>query len=73
MKFAAGLTLTGIVGFIITEALKLLVPTLAVWIMALLVLAVKVVLVGLTIMVAVVVLGIGIFLYKRANKVEVEA
>ena len=73
MKFAAGLTLTGIIGFIITEALKLLVPTVTVWVMGLLAFALKVLLIGFALVAAAAVIGLGFFLYKRAQKAEAEA
>ena len=73
MKFAAGLTVSGIVGFIILEVLKLLLPALTAGIVGFLALALKVVLIGLVLMVVAGGLGLAFFLYKRAEKSEVEA
>jgi hypothetical protein len=73
MRFAAGLTVSGIVGFIILEALKLVVPTLAAWIIAVLAFLFKAILIGLGLLAAVVVIGIAIYVYKRMNRRRAEA
>jgi hypothetical protein len=63
MGFVAGLTVTGIIGLLLLEALKILMVPIAVWVMGLLALALKVVMLG-----ALVVLGIGFFLYRRSQR-----
>ena len=73
MRFAAGLTVSGIVGFLILEALKLVVPTLAAWIIAVLAFLFKAILIGLGLLAAVVVIGIAIYVYKRMNRRNAEA
>jgi len=73
MRFAAGLTVSGIIGFIILEALKLLMPAVTVWVLGLLALALKIVLIGLGLVVALVAIGVAIFFFKRAMRSESEA
>ena len=65
MKLAAGLTVSGIIGFILLEALKLLMVPITAWVMALLALALKIVLVALGLVAA---LGIGVFFIRRSRK-----
>lgn len=72
MKFAAGLTVTGILGFLLMEIAKLIMPAIAAGIVAFLALVVKILLIALVVMVAAAVLGIGYFFYKRGKKHEVE-
>ena len=69
MKFAAGLTVTGILGFLLLEALKIIMVPVTAWLMGLLVIALKIALIGL---VLVVVIGVGIFLYRRQQKAAAE-
>ena len=73
MRFAAGLTATGIFGFIIMEALKMLMPSVTVWVMGLLAMVLKVVLIGFVLILAAGAIGLGIFFYKRAQKAEAAA
>ncbi len=73
MRFAAGLTVSGIVGFIILEALKFIMPAVTVWVIGVLAFLLKVVLIGLGILVAIVVIGIAIYVYKRMNRRKAEA
>ncbi len=65
MKLAAGLTVSGIIGFILLEALKLLMVPITAWVMGLLALALKIVLVALGLVAA---LGIGVFFIRRSRK-----
>ena len=69
MKFAAGLTVTGILSFIILEALKIIMVPVTTWVLGLLVLAIKLVLV---VAVLGLVIGVGVFLYKRQQKMMAE-
>lgn len=64
MKFAAGLTVTGVVGWLLLEALKILMVPVTAWFIAMLTLALKVVLVGVGVLAA---LGVGIFFLKRSQ------
>jgi len=73
MKFATGLTVSGVIGFIVLEVLKLLLPALAAGIMGLLAIALKVVLIGLALVAGAGAIGLAIFLYKRAQRAEAEA
>lgn len=72
-KFAAGLTVSGILGFLLLEALKVVMVPVAGWVMGLLVIVVKVVLVALVILAAAAVIGAGVWIYKRGQKASVEA
>lgn len=72
MKFAAGLTVSGIVGFIVLEVLKLLLPSLAAGILALLAFLVKILLFGVGLVVVLAVVGLAIFFYKRSQRDRAE-
>lgn len=65
MRLAAGLTATGIIGFLLLEALKILMVPITAWIMGLLALALKILLISLGVMAAV---GVGVFFYRRSKK-----
>ena len=67
MRFWAGLTATGIIGWLLLEALKILMVPITAWIMGLLAMALKIVLVSATLAAAV---GVGIFFYRRSKKAE---
>ncbi len=65
MKLAAGLTVSGIIGFILLEALKMLMVPITIWVMGLLALALKILLVVLGLGAAV---GVGVFFIRRSMK-----
>lgn len=65
MRFAAGLTATGVIGFLLIEALKILMVPVTAWVMGLLAVALKIVLVTLGIAAA---LGVGFFVYRQSQK-----
>lgn len=65
MRFAAGLTATGIIGYLLLEALKILMIPITAWIMGLLALALKILLMTLGVVAAV---GVGVFFYRRSRK-----
>ena len=65
MKLAAGLTVSGVIGFILLEALKMLMVPITAWVMGLLALALKILLVGLGLGAA---LGVGVFFLRRSMK-----
>jgi len=73
MKFAAGLTVSGILGLIVLEALKLVLPTLAVWTVGLLMFLFKALLIGMGLILAACAIGLAIFLYKRSQRSRAEA
>lgn len=73
MKFAAGLTVSGIIGFIVLEALKLVMPAVTVWVIGILTILLKIILIGVVIFVVLSLLGIGFFFYKRSQRAEMEA
>jgi len=70
MRFAAGLTVTGVLGFLLLEALKIVMVPVTAWIMGLLVVALKIFLILIALGVAV---GVGLFIYKRQQKAAAEA
>ena len=65
MRFAAGLTATGVIGFLLIEALKILMVPVTAWVMGLLALALKIVLVTLGVAAA---LGVAFFVYRQSQK-----
>ncbi len=65
MKLAAGLTVSGVIGFILLEALKILMVPITAWVMGLLALALKILLVVTGVVVA---LGMGVFFLRRSQK-----
>lgn len=67
MKFAAGLTVTGLLGFLLLEALKMLMVPITAWVMGILAIALKIVLVALGLAVAA---GVGFFWYRRSRKAQ---
>jgi len=70
MRFAAGLTASGIIGFLLLEALKILMVPITAWVMGLLALALKLLLIVLGSAAA---LGVGFFLYRRSQRRDAEA
>lgn len=72
MRFAAGITVTGIISLIVIEALKLIVPTVAVWLVAALVLLLKVLAIVVVLILVGGALGVGFFVYKRTQRHRVE-
>jgi len=73
MKFAAGLTVTGILGFLLLEALKIVMVPVTAWVITLLAFLLKAVLIVLALGVVGVLVAIGIFIYKRLQKAPAEA
>ncbi|MDA0329354.1 MAG: hypothetical protein O2958_10135 [Gemmatimonadetes bacterium] len=65
MRFAAGLTATGVIGFLLLEALKILMVPVTAWVMGLLALALKILLITLGLVAAI---GVGAFFYRRSRK-----
>jgi hypothetical protein len=68
MKFAASLTVTGVIGFLIMEALKILLAPVAAWLLTFVIAAVKIALIVAGIGVALLVLVLGIWAYRRFRK-----
>lgn len=69
MRFAAGLTASGIIGFLLLEALKILMVPITAWVMGLLAMALKVLLATLGVAAAI---GVGVFMYRRSRSAEAE-
>ncbi len=69
MRFAAGLTATGILGWLLLEALKILMVPITAWVMGLLVVALKILLVTLGVGTAV---GVGNFFYRRSKRARTD-
>lgn len=72
MKFAASLTVTGLVGFLILEALKIVLAPVAAWLLAMTVVAAKMLLVLLAAVSVLAALGVGVFVYRRMNRRSAE-
>jgi len=72
MRFAAGLTVTGILGFLLLEALKIIMVPVTAWVMGLLVVAVKILLGVLIVFALGMAIGVGVFFYNRHQKAAAE-
>ena len=72
MRLAAGLTLSGIVGFLVLEVLKLILPALAAGTLGLLAIAFKILLVGVALMLGLAVVGVAVFLLARSRRARTE-
>jgi lipid-A-disaccharide synthase-like uncharacterized protein len=70
MRFAAGLTATGVIGWLLLEALKTLMIPVTAWVMGLLAAALKIALMALAVGA---VLGLGVFFFLRSRKAQAEA
>jgi hypothetical protein len=70
MRFAAGLTVSGILGFLILEALKMLMPPVTAWVIAVLAFLLKAFLIMIVLGIVV---GLGVFFYRKQKKMEAEA
>lgn len=62
MRFAAGLTVTGVLGFLVLEALKILLTPVAVWLLGVAMVVVKVAAMSMGLAL---VLGLGFWAYRR--------
>ena len=69
MRVAAGITATGIIGWLLLEALKILMVPITAWVMGLLAMALKIVLVTAALLAAV---GVGVFVYRRSRRARQE-
>lgn len=65
MRFAGGVTVAGILGFIIVEVLKILMVPITAWVMGLLAMALKILLIALA---AATAIGVGVFFYRRSQQ-----
>lgn len=69
MKFAAGLTITGVISFLLLEALKIVMVPISAWVLGILVIAIKFALIAIA-------LGIGagvlFLLYRWQKKASAE-
>ena len=76
MRFAAGLTVTGILGFLLLEALKIVLVPVSQWIIAmlagLLAVALKILLVGSVLGAALLMGGVAFWLYRRQSRRSAE-
>ena len=72
MRFACCVSLAGILGFIIIEALKILMIPITAWVMGLLAIALKIILIALVGLVALSAIGVGVFVYKRSKGASAE-
>ncbi len=65
MRFAGGVTVAGILGFIIVEVLKILMVPITAWVMGLLAMVLKILLISLA---AATAIGVGVFFYRRSQQ-----
>ena len=65
MRFAATLTATGLLGFLLLEALKIILAPVGVWLLGVAMVALKLVLIAVGVSVAV---AVGVFVYRRTQK-----
>ncbi|MCH1572243.1 MAG: hypothetical protein L7S64_12930 [Longimicrobiales bacterium] len=72
MRFAGGVSVAGLLGFIIIEALKILMIPITAWVMGLLAVALKIVLMMLVGLLALSAIGVGVFVYKRSQRTSAE-
>jgi hypothetical protein len=72
MRFAGGVSVAGLLGFIIIEALKILMIPITAWVMGLLAVALKIVLMMLVVLLALSAIGVGVFVYKRSQRTSAE-
>ena len=72
MRFAAGITLSGIGGLILLEVYKLIGPWVQGMVLGILVFVLKAVLILLVLFFAATVLGVGFYFYKRGERAGVE-
>ncbi len=70
MRFAAGLTLTGLLGFLILEALKIILAPLSIWLLGVVVFLAKLMLGLVAAGLILVAIGLGVFLYRRYQRTE---
>ena len=70
MRLAAGLTATWVIGWLLLEALKILMVPVTAWVMGLLAVVLKIALIALAVGAA---LGVGVFFFRRARKAQAEA
>ena len=68
MRFTAALTVTGVIGFLVLEALKILLAPAAFWLLGIAMVAVKALLMVLMVIAAVAAVAGGIWAYKRWSK-----
>jgi Flp pilus assembly protein TadB len=69
MKFAAGLTVTGVIGLLLMEALKMVMVPVTGWLVGVMIVALKIFLVMIVLGIVV---GLGVFFYKRQQKMAEE-
>ena len=69
MRFAAGATATGIIGFLLLEALKILMVPITAWVLGLLAVALKVLLITVA---AATAIGVDFFVYRRSQKASAD-
>lgn len=70
MRLAGGVSVAGILGFIIIEVLKILMIPIMAWVMGMLALALKIV---LMVLLALSAIGVGVFVYKRSQRSTAES
>jgi uncharacterized membrane protein YobD (UPF0266 family) len=72
MRFAAGITVSGIIGLLIMELVKAIGPSIVNWIVGVLALLLKVALIGLFLLAVLIVIGVAVFFYRRGQRARGE-
>jgi uncharacterized Tic20 family protein len=70
MRFAAGLTITGVVSFLLLEALKIIMVPVTAWVLGILVVAIKFALIAIAVGIGA---GVLFLLYRWQKKASAEA
>ncbi len=73
MRMAASLTVTGFVGFLILEALKILLAPLAAWLLVVAAFGLKIVAIAVAVLGACLAIGVGVYVYRRTRRSAVQA
>ena len=73
MRFAAGLTVSGIIGLLIMELMKAIGPPIVAWVVGVLAFLLKVALIGLFLLAVLAAIGLAIFFYRRGQSARAEA
>ena len=65
MKFAASLTVTGLLGFLLLEALKILLAPVALWLLGAVMFVAKIAAIAF---VAITAIAVSVFVYRKMNR-----
>lgn len=72
MRFAAGITVSGIIGLLIMELMKAIGPSLVSWTVGVLGFLLKVALIGLFLLAVLTLVGVAVFFYRKGQRARGE-